>query len=1014
MNILLLKGYNNYFNRILKKEDTIAAYKAAVVSGNILNYYELASVNFNPNDGVTTELIVGKGDLVWDHPESEEREGHYAPDYCIAYNNNGIHSRWFVLECERTRDGQYRVALKRDLLADYYFETIQAPCFVEKGTILSTNDPLVFNAEGMSFNQIKQNQTILKDRTGLAWLVGYLKKEIPTSGLNPITYNFPTTSDYDYTSSDLDWDDCITYYDIKGQKLTGTGTKKAAGLDKDASKFYMRVYFKSSRGVNGVNYLGNWNQRLTWNLTTATVSNTSDDHIDWMGLNSCAIDINSDPNNKFIRTADVKQWCQDWINYVNGQAAYATSCWNNLVTDVLSTEAGQDKRFVDVDLKNKFSGKRILRGGKVYELTIGYAEHTYTHYYTGNDTIFSTFCSSLDEYRQYDYSPTQGPVMFNNGFNTDNMDKKKGRFDLVAREYSIVAREVILDGSISFSFPSEANRNTCKGAQYDMFAMPVTAAGLGFAVDGDDWHDTNFYYEEEVNSETVQHNITANAMSKTQLLLAQLICTQLGTSSGGYVYDLQLLPYNPMEFVFFEGSNYTTHNFAEGSINQCYLNKMDDKDYSVIKNGAGDMLGLIFWPKEPMFTRDISLTLPNNYVSYDTYTIKNPQLKYNNQTVDGRPLYRMEFPFEVTDGTWDIGPNINNPNSNITLPTAVVPEYLSVYVGSNKHPILLITSDYLDHHPTAGQIVTLPQMEISLLAHWVFPDTPERLKIRNECEFQRIVSPNYNGMFEFKKCKMLDGVHNINIDCLYKPYSPYIKLNPDFSYLYGRDYNDSTGLILSGDFSLPLVTDAFREYELQNKNYQAIFARQIQNLDVNNQIAAEQQQFQGIVGSLTGTLAGGVGGALAGAKAGPYGAIAGAVAGAGIGLGTSVIGAVKDRDWLERAQSEARSNAIDQYKYQLGNVRALPQSISKSSPLTYNNTVWPILEEYDCTEEEKEVLRQKLKYDGMTIMKVATLNDYLEEGGYLKGKLIRLPITDDFHVADAIYKEVDRGFYKGE
>ena len=134
-----------------------------------------------------------------------------------------------------------------------------------------------------------------------------------------------------------------------------------------------------------------------------------------------------------------------------------------------------------------------------------------------------------------------------------------------------------------------------------------------------------------------------------------------------------------------------------------------------------------------------------------------------------------------------------------------------------------------------------------------------------------------------------------------------------------------------------------------------------------------------------------------------------------MGLGTGIAGAVMDKDWLDRSQSETRSNAIDQYNYQLGNIRALPQSLSKSNPLTYNNTVWPILEEYDCTDEEKEVLRQKLRYDGMTVMKVGTLNDYSSTGGYLKGKLIRLPlIHDDFHVADAIYKEVDRGFYKGE
>lgn len=58
MNLLVLKGYNNYFNRIVKKLDSTAAYKSAVTS-----YLDIANMNFNPNDGVTTQLILGKGEL---------------------------------------------------------------------------------------------------------------------------------------------------------------------------------------------------------------------------------------------------------------------------------------------------------------------------------------------------------------------------------------------------------------------------------------------------------------------------------------------------------------------------------------------------------------------------------------------------------------------------------------------------------------------------------------------------------------------------------------------------------------------------------------------------------------------------------------------------------------------------------------------------------------------------------------------------------------------------------------
>ena len=205
-------------------------------------------------------------------------------------------------------------------------------------------------------------------------------------------------------------------------------------------------------------------------------------------------------------------------------------------------------------------------------------------------------------------------------------------------------------------------------------------------------------------------------------------------------------------------------------------------------------------------------------------------------------------------------------------------------------------------------------------------------------------------------------------------------------------------------------------YELSNRNYQAIFNRQIENLDVNNQIAKEQQQFQAVTGALTAGIGGGASGAIAGAKiGGPYGAIAGAAIGLTAGTALGVAGGVADAQWLARQQEENRSFTIDQFQYQLGNVQALNATVTKSTPLTYNNKVWPILEYYTCTEEEKNVLRNKIKYDGMTIMAIGNLRSYVGEGTRLKGQMIRLQnLGDDSHIAQAIYEEVNKGFYEGE
>lgn len=180
MNLLFLKGYNNYFNRILKKENSIADYKTACTIGTIKNYLILENMNFNPNDGIATVLIVGKGDLSW------ETKDDYTPDYLVTYTETTeeetttqtIESRWFILEIERTRGGQYKLALKRDVLADHESEIMEAPCFVEKGTISDAGNPLLFNSEGMKFNEIKKSERAIKDESQCAWLVGYLKKGI--------------------------------------------------------------------------------------------------------------------------------------------------------------------------------------------------------------------------------------------------------------------------------------------------------------------------------------------------------------------------------------------------------------------------------------------------------------------------------------------------------------------------------------------------------------------------------------------------------------------------------------------------------------------------------------------------------------------------------------------------------------------------------------------------------------------------------------------------------------------
>ena len=46
-----------------------------------------------------------------------------------------------------------------------------------------------------------------------------------------------------------------------------------------------------------------------------------------------------------------------------------------------------------------------------------------------------------------------------------------------------------------------------------------------------------------------------------------------------------------------------------------------------------------------------------------------------------------------------------------------------------------------------------------------------------------------------------------------------------------------------------------------------------------------------------------------------------------------------DKNWLEQAQAETRQFEIDKFKLTNAAVQALPQSMTKSTPLSYNNKV---------------------------------------------------------------------------
>ena len=278
-------------------------------------------------------------------------------------------------------------------------------------------------------------------------------------------------------------------------------------------------------------------------------------------------------------------------------------------------------------------------------------------------------------------------------------------------------------------------------------------------------------------------------------------------------------------------------------------------------------------------------------------------------------------------------------------------------------------------------------------------------KLENQCDMYRLCSPNYASVFEFNAARN-DGVEGYIVRYTYKPYQPFINVAPKFGRLYGNDFKDNRGLILSGDFSLPIVTDAWINYQLQNKNYLLAFDRQIENMEVNY----GWQRAQGIANAVVGTIQGGTTGAMAG---GMIGGVPGAIVGGILGTGGSLAGGIADLNMQSGLHNEALDFARDNFGFQLGNIKALPNTLNKVSSIVANSKLFPFVEFYTCTDEEKQAFKDKIKYNGMTIGRIGKIEDYKNPNDttYIKGQLIRLEGKYGTHEINEIANEFMKGWY---
>lgn len=792
MSAIYCISYNNYFNRTVKREESLAAYLGA--NNENVRYTE-ANFNFNPNDGANAVITVGR---------SANPANSYG-DYLLVVENGEIASRWFILDEERLRGKQYRLNLRRDIVADYYEKVLNSTAFIEKG-LPNEDSTLIFNSEGIPFNQIKKGETPLIDDSKMAWIIGFVDRE---NEAKTISINSTVIPDFKVENLN-DWQ----YYKYLG-----------SGVASDNMPV-MKAYVIRQYPIDDPAAIP---ERWTFNSTKMNV--TVED-----ALTASYTYNNTQTNMK---------------NYLNGyRAGVRGRVANNYKNYFTNLPIQNEADFYGIQSTN---GKIIQVGANTfYKITLDRSE-TYSQEVTVTEDKSG---GNLYTYMQ---------DIFNNA-----PGRKSGTGNPVYKmSLSLTLLKPVLtpvvEGEYTIGYPAKTGRIINKNAPFDLFCIP---------------------FSDDMKIKVASSEFQANKE------FAMSIGSEIARTLGAACYDVQLLPFCPMTGFTIE-DNGATFN----------INSTDAKRTTFVKNANNENVYALFWSAASSGTKNIF----------------------------------------KSDGT----------------PYATV---------SDK-------------------------------------------KIENECDFYRLVSPNYNGQFEFSAAKN-GGVRYFNVDYTYLPYSSYIHVNPDFAQLYGQDFNDARGLICQGDFSIMYLSDAWVNYQVQNKNYNNIFDREIQNMDTVHGIENTQKRIAGAINAAA------TGAAVAAAGSGIIGKVVSAGAGV-IAAGASYAGAEADILFGNKIYEENKSYKKDIFEYSLDNVRALPNSIAKTTAYTENNKIFPVLEYYSCTDEEKNILANEIAQRGMTIGSIDYISSYASNAweykgivarNFIKAQLIKTDIEDN-HIADVLSTELAKGLY---
>ena len=477
----------------LYKRDGYSSRRISFVTPTDVEVISQRDVNFNENDQIDSSVIINGTSGTGTYLEVFPKNSVFTKDVALSH--------WFVVSYERVigSNTQCRLRLRRDVIRDYGKSFLsQSNAYIAKGTIGSTFSPFLFNKEDISLNQIKTSETLLKDETGMKWIVGYVPRNWPEAK-KTISVDFGPVDEYDIEVNDISALYEGNVYGIKDAyvRLLVEGKDiRPAGPGSGGEYVEINSAAGGWKGMDG--NIGNI-ESLQYSSAANTYTNAK--YIRNIEVNNASFSLKATFNGA-MKNVDVYD---DAVDYVKETKQY----------DYV------DKFDSISRFQRDYSGKRVKdkATGNVYLISVS-TEETKDERDINviKETLPSTF-NAISSKIQTSFNKNAYGVPNSEPFQMDNSPGSDSFLINVSWARFSVAKTKLVK-SVKVEIEAASTRTHLSDSPYDMFTIPV---GKYMIRDGD------------------------AIVNPTNEELAMAITNAIDADLGkDVVYDFQLLPYCPV------------------------------------------------------------------------------------------------------------------------------------------------------------------------------------------------------------------------------------------------------------------------------------------------------------------------------------------------------------------------------------------------------------------------------------------------------------------------------------